>query len=259
MSILILPQPFHPLAHDQRAVTHDVDLLTVVPALRVLVAVPLDGDVPVHEHDLDVTGPLLELVVDRVDLVLGHVGVDVQVLVVLLFELLVEAVRDHLVVTILTRQQLTRVIVPETVPVLHVHTATTRLDDFRDKIFGVQVWGLDEDGPLGVAEGRRKRFVLRSMQRALARLATRLPAHHGHGDGVVPGKGNKRRHGIGGGDVWRAGLGVLLDGRVQEASDGIYAPFTLPRMHASCGTQDFRFYVWVVVRITGCMHWHPCL
>lgn len=65
-----------PFAHDG-TVNHDIDLHAMAPTLRVHVPVSLDPQMAVHDHELDMAAPFLELVVDGLDLVFRNVVVDV--------------------------------------------------------------------------------------------------------------------------------------------------------------------------------------
>ena len=73
MRVLIPPQPIDPARTHLLTLKHHVNLLTVKPALRVHVPVPLDTDLLIHNHDFDVTISLLELGYDGRSLVLADV------------------------------------------------------------------------------------------------------------------------------------------------------------------------------------------
>lgn len=49
MRILVPPQRLDPRATDQRAVNHNIDLLAMKPALRVLIPVPDNADMFVRD------------------------------------------------------------------------------------------------------------------------------------------------------------------------------------------------------------------
>ena len=159
----------------------------MVVRLGVLVAVALDGEVAVHDHELDVAGALLEGVVDGADLVLGHVRVHAQVLVVVRVEVVEEFVRDALVVPALAGQQFARVVVPEAVVVGDVDPAAAGGQDLREEGLGVEVGGLDEDGVLGVAERGQPGFILRRVDAVFVGRAPGLAAYHCDGKRGVGG------------------------------------------------------------------------
>lgn len=73
MGILIPPQSVNPGLTNQLGVKHDIDLLAVIPGLRVLISISLNTDVLVYNHDLDVAGPLLLLGDNRSGLVLPDI------------------------------------------------------------------------------------------------------------------------------------------------------------------------------------------
>ncbi len=75
MRVLILSYSLHPPSHHKRTINHHVDLLTVIPALGILIAIALDPDMFIHDHELDVAGALLEFIVDGTDLVFRDVCV----------------------------------------------------------------------------------------------------------------------------------------------------------------------------------------
>ena len=104
--VLIPRHTLEPGVAHQGAVDHDVDLLAVVPALGVLVAVALDGDVAVDDHQLDVAAAVggRARLVDRPRLVFRHVRVDAQVGVEGGFERAEEVVGDRFVVAALERE-----------------------------------------------------------------------------------------------------------------------------------------------------------
>ena len=97
MGVLIPANALLPRLTDHRRVEHDVDLLGMVVRLGILVTVALDGDVRVYDHEFDMAGALLELVVDGLHLVFSDVVVDVEVLFLFLGEGRVEFVGDHFV------------------------------------------------------------------------------------------------------------------------------------------------------------------
>lgn len=78
-SVLIASQSIDPRAADLRAVKHDVDLLAVVPGLRVLVSAPDDADGFVHDHELDVATAAFPNRGYRARLILRYVPVPMKV------------------------------------------------------------------------------------------------------------------------------------------------------------------------------------
>jgi len=80
LGILVTAQRLYPFLDDLRRVDHDVSLLTVEPALRVLVAVAHDANFVVDGHELDMAVALLDCRVERDALVFADVPEDVQVL-----------------------------------------------------------------------------------------------------------------------------------------------------------------------------------
>lgn len=70
---LIAPEAVVPLLYNLAAVDHDVDLLRVVPRLRVLVAAADDGHLVVELRILDVTVALLAHRIERTRHVLARV------------------------------------------------------------------------------------------------------------------------------------------------------------------------------------------
>lgn len=80
MGVLVSPDAIDPRLTYCGAVKHHVDLLTMVPGLRVLVSVALDANVFVDNHDFDVAVALLFLRYDGLALVFGDVKEVVKLL-----------------------------------------------------------------------------------------------------------------------------------------------------------------------------------
>lgn len=80
MGVLVSPDAIDPRLTYRGAVKHHVDLLTMVPGLRVLVSVALDANVFVDNHDFDVAVALLFLRYDGLALVFGDVKEVVKLL-----------------------------------------------------------------------------------------------------------------------------------------------------------------------------------
>lgn len=249
MRVLVLADSGQPLTDDQLAVDHDVGLLAVVPALRVLVAVALDAEVAVDDHELDVARARLELVVDRARLVLGHVHVDVEIGVVLLLQLLVQVVGDPLVVPALHGQEFARVVVAQAVVIRDFDSSSARRQDLREQGFGVQVGCLDEDGFLRMPQRRHPCLVLRRVQRLLGRGPPWLATHHRDGKRFVARDRNQRSHGVTWLNLGGIALGVGLDGGVEQSRNGIDARLAWSWVQCCDGTQDFRFEILVVMGI----------
>ena len=241
MGVLILLDPLHPPPYHERRVNHHIHLLGMVVRLRVLVPVTLDPDVSIHDHQLDVARPLLVLVVDRADLVLCNIGVDVEVCgVVRGVEVGVEFIGDHLVVAALAREELAGVVVAQAVVVGDLDAAAAGGEDLGQEGFGVEVGRLDKDGLARVAEGGDPGEVLGDVDGGFAGGAVGLAADHGAGEGWVWGDGDDGSHGFGGGlEVGSGGLGVRLDGGVEESSDGGEASFARTGLQVGYRAEDF--------------------
>lgn len=78
LCVLIALDAFPPLAAHFGAVDEDVELLGMVPGLRVLVAGALDPNVPVRNQQLDVAAAGVEAVVDGAVLVFRYVVCNVH-------------------------------------------------------------------------------------------------------------------------------------------------------------------------------------
>lgn len=78
--ILITSQGVDPRPADLGTVDHDIDLLAVEPGLRVLITVPSDADLLVHDHQLDVATALLLFRRYRTSLIFRYVPVPPQML-----------------------------------------------------------------------------------------------------------------------------------------------------------------------------------
>jgi hypothetical protein len=136
----------------------------------------------IDNHQFNVAAALFELVVDGPDLVFRDVGVDVEVVVEFLWEFVVEAVSEHLIVAVLEREELAGVIVAEAVVVCNADAAAAGGDDLGEKGLGVEVRGLDENGRAGVTKGGEEGFILRCVDAMVVRGAPRFPADHGDGE-----------------------------------------------------------------------------
>lgn len=97
MRILIPSQPIDPRSTHVCTLKHDIDLLRVEPALRVLVSVSLDADLLVYDHDFDVTISLFQFRDERCGLVFADVEEVVQPLAGGGAERLIHLVCDHFV------------------------------------------------------------------------------------------------------------------------------------------------------------------
>ena len=252
MRVLILLDSLHPPPHHERGINHHVNLLGMVVRLRILVPVTLNPDVSIHDHQLDVARPLLVLVVDRADLVLCNVGVDVEVCgVVRGVEVGVEFIGDHLVVAALAREELAGVVVAQAVVVGDLDAAAAGGEDLGQEGFGVEVGRLDKDGLARVTEGGDPGEVLGDVDGGFAGGAVGLAADHGAGEGWVRGDGDDGGHGFGGGlEVWSGGLGVGLDGGVKESSDRGEAGFARTGLQVGYGAEDFAAEVGIEVRVS---------
>ena len=251
MRILILSQPLDPFTHHEFRINHHVDLLAVVPRLGVLVAVALDADVVVDDHQLDMTGALFEFVVNRADLIFGHIRIDVQVVAVFGAKGVVERVGDHFVVAALAGEEFAGVVVAEAVVVGDLDAALAGGHNFGEEGFGVEVGGLDEDGFGRVAEGRGKGLVLRCVQTVFVGGSPGLAADHGDGEWLVAGDRDERGHGVGGLDLWGAAFRVGLDGGVEETGDAADSCLAFARVQSRHGAQDLRLDVWVIMGVCG--------
>jgi len=144
-AVLVPLDGIHPNLADHVAVEHDVDLLGMEPRLRVLVPVPLDPYMSVHDQKFDMTRALLEFVVDRANLVFRYVIVDVQILVEFRLEFFVQSMCDSLIMPPLGGQQLPGVVVTQAYDVTYLYLSSTSCKKFREKGHGVEVGRLDED------------------------------------------------------------------------------------------------------------------
>ena len=150
----------------------------------------------IDDHQFNVAAALFELVVDGTDLVFRDVVVDVEVVVEFLWEFVIEAVSEHLVVAILQREELTGVVVAEAVVVRDVDAAAAGGDDLGEKGLGIEVWGLDENGRVGVTKGGEEGFILWCVDAMVVRGAPRFPADHGDGEWRVGRQGDQWREGL---------------------------------------------------------------
>lgn len=90
-------QPINPIPTDFFTLEHDINFLTVIPTLRVLVAISLNPDLLIDDHQLDVTRSLLSLGKNWRRLVGANVEVIMQMLQPLWRERFVQCMRDHLI------------------------------------------------------------------------------------------------------------------------------------------------------------------
>ena len=253
MRVLVLLDALHPSSHHERRVDHDVHLLGMVVRLRVLVAVALNPDVPVDDHQFDVAAALLVLVVDRADLVLGHVRVYVEILGVAGgMEVVVQLVRDHLIVAALAWQEFAGVVVAEAVVVGHLDVAAAGGEDLWQEGLGVEIRGLDEDGFAGVAEGGDPGEVLRDVDGGFAGATVGFTADHGAGEGWVGCDGDDRGHCLRGRcEVWSGSLGIGLDGSVQQPGNGVETGLARARFEVGYRAEDFAAEIEVEMRVSG--------
>lgn len=150
----------------------------------------------IDNHQFNVAAALLELVVDGVNLVFRDVVVDVEVVVEFLWEFVVEAVSEHLVVAVLKREELAGVVVAEAEVVRDVDATAAGGNDLGEEGLGVEVGGLDENGRVGVAKGGEEGFILRCVDAMVVRSAPRFPADHGDGEWRVGRQGDQWREGL---------------------------------------------------------------
>jgi hypothetical protein len=150
----------------------------------------------IDNHQFNVAAALFELVMDGADLIFGNVVVDVEVVVEFLWEFVVEAVSEHLIVAVLEREKLAGVVVAEAEVVCDVDATAAGGNDLGEKGLGVEVGGLDENGRAGMTKGGEGGFILRCVDAVMVRSAPRFPADHGDGKWRVGRQGDQWRESL---------------------------------------------------------------
>jgi len=140
MRILVSSQTINPRLANNGAVEHYIDFLAVKPRLRILVAVSLDANMLVDNHDFHVAGTLLLFCDDGVGLVFANIEEVVEPLLAGFGECCVHFVDDHLVGPTLHWEEFTSIIVSETDVAIDVNSSFTSFNDGWDKWFGIQCW-----------------------------------------------------------------------------------------------------------------------
>lgn len=91
VSVLVLSDAVSPFLANRGAVDHDVNLLRVEPRLGVLVAIALNADNAIDDHELDVAVALVQVSVDGAVLIFASIPVDLETVLLFVVELLVHA------------------------------------------------------------------------------------------------------------------------------------------------------------------------
>lgn len=170
---LVTLDPFPPFATHLLAINHAIDLLTMVPTLRVLISRPLDADVVVCDQQLDVTASGLEVMVNRMVLVFADVVANMQQFALISTELLDKTAGKHLIGAPLTWHNLPSVVVAEADVVCDLNATLQGVGDGQKKRGRIEIRRLNEDGSFGVADAGQPGFILGYEHIAVVRLTIR--------------------------------------------------------------------------------------